>query len=154
MNGIHFSTISPLRDDVRTLMEQLNAHNLSHCPPEICHLATPEQLAGSDCTMIGAFSRERLCGMGAIRFMDSYGEITRMFVEEDFRRKGIAKQILDLLVQCAINRNLQSVKLETSVKFTNAVSFYAASGFTACAPFGDYVHAPHNSYMKKILRIT
>lgn len=151
MSEFVFQTISPLRDDVRVLMEKLNAHNLSHCPPEICHLATAEQLAGSDCLMIGAFNKEQLCGMGTIRFMDSYGEITRMYVDEQNRRKGIASQILHLLIQAAVKRNLKSIKLETSEKFTKAVRFYETAGFVRCAAFGEYVHAPHNAYMEKKL---
>jgi putative acetyltransferase len=134
-------------------MERLNAHNLSHCPPEICHLATAEQLAESDCLMIGAFTDEHLCGMGALKFFENYGEITRMFVEQPFRRKGIARQILDLLIQEAVKRNLESLKLETSEQFANAVRLYKSSGFVPCAPFGEYVHAPHNAYLEKTLRV-
>lgn len=132
-------------------MKKLNAHNLSRCPPEICHLATAEQLAESDCLMIGAFSEDHLCGMGTIRFMETYGEITRMYVDEQSRRKGIANQILHLLIQEAMKRNLKSIKLETSLRFANAVRFYESTGFIPCAPFGEYVHAPHHTYMEKNL---
>lgn len=152
MSDFVFQPISPLRDDVLVLVERLNAHNLSHCSPEICHLATANQLAESDCLMIGAFTGEHLCGMGAIKFMETYGEITRMFVEEPFRRNGIANQILDLLIKAAIERNLESIKLETSVRFENAVRLYKSTGFIPCAPFGEYVHAPFNTYLEKKLQ--
>ena len=151
MSDIVFRTISPIRDDVEGLMAKLNAHNLSYCPPEICHLATAGQLAEADCLMIGAFADEHLCGIGAIKFMGIYGEITRMFVEEQFRKIGIARQILDLLTQAANTRNLESIKLETSVRFTNAVRLYKSAGFVPCPPFGEYVHAPYNTYMEKRL---
>lgn len=152
MSDFVFRSISPLRGDVLALMERLNAHNLSHCAPEICHLATAEQLAVSDCLMIGAFADEHLCGMGALKFMETYGEITRMFVDEPFRRKGIASRILDLLVQAAIERNLTSIRLETSERFINAVRLYETTGFIQCGPFGAYVHAPYNTYMEKKLK--
>lgn len=151
MSDFLFRSISPLRGDVLALMERLNAHNLSHCAPEICHLATAEQLADSDCLMIGAFTDEHLCGMGALKFMETYGEITRMFVEEPFRKRGIASQLLDLLIQAAIKRNLRSIRLETSDRFINAVRLYEAAGFIRCDPFGAYVHAPYNTYMEKKL---
>jgi len=83
--------------------------------------------------------------------MENYGEITRMFVEEQYRRNGIAGQILRLLIQEAIKRDLKSVKLETSVSFTNAVHLYESTGFIPCAPFGEYVHTPHNTYMERKL---
>jgi len=151
MSDFIFQAISPLRDDVRILMERLNAHNLSHCPPEICHLATAEQLAKSDCLMIGAFNEENLCGMGTILFKNTYGEITRMYVDEQYRRMGIANRILHHMIQEAIKRNLRSIKLETSIRFTKAIRLYESNGFNLCAPFGQYVHAPYNTYMEKIL---
>jgi len=151
MKTITYLPISPFRDDVRDLMNQLNAHHLSHCSPEICHLTTAEEIANFDHLMVGAFSDEQLCGMGAIKFMADYGEITRMFVVDEFRGTGIAKQILDRLVEAAIERNLRSVKLETSLKFTRAVRLYQSYGFANCAPFSDYVHAPYNAYMEKQL---
>ena len=132
-------------------MQSLNAHNLSHCPPEICHLVTAEQLADADCLMIGAFNEGQLCGMGAIKFMENYGEITRMFVEEQYRRNGIANRILHLLTQVAIQRNLKSIKLETSVNFTSAVRLYESTGFVPCTYSPNGVHAPHNTYMEKKL---
>jgi len=151
MNDFHFQIILPLRDDVRALVEQLNTHHLSHCSPEICHLTSAEQLAHSDCTMIGAFNGDHLCGIGAIKYMGTYGEITRMFVEEPFRRKGLASRILDLLISHARERKLRCVKLETSESFVSAVRLYGARGFVPCQPFGEYVHAPFNSYMEKEL---
>ncbi len=153
MSIFNYRAISPLRDDVRNLMERLNAHNLSHCPPEICHLATAEHLAKSDCLMIGAFSGEHLCGMGTVKYFETYGEITRMFVEEQYRGMGIAKQIINLLIQATIERNLESIKLETSEQFANAVRLYKSAGFVPCAPFGEYVHAPHNTYLGKKLKV-
>jgi putative acetyltransferase len=151
MKAFVYQVISPLRDDVRALMDRLNKHNLSHCPPEICHLATPEQLATTDCIMFGAFIEGCLCGMGAIKFMTGYGEITRMFVADEFRGRGVAKEILGCLIQCAVDRGLASVKLETSTKFISAVRLYKASGFTLCPPFGEYVNSSHNTYMEKKL---
>lgn len=151
MKTIIYQPISPFRDDVRDLMNQLNRHHLSHCLLEVCHLTTAEEIANSDHLMIGAFSDEQLCGMGAVKFMADYGEITRMFVVDEFRGNGIAKRILDCLVESAVERKLQSVKLETSLKFTRAVRLYQSYGFAPCAPFGDYVNAPHNTYMEKKL---
>lgn len=153
MNKIIYQVISPFRADVRVLVDRLNAHHLSHCPPEICHLTTAEQLAETDYLMIGAFNDKILCGIGAIKFMKSYGEITRMFVDEQFRGHGIAKRILEFLLERAVERNLKSVKLETSEKFTSAVRLYKSYGFTPCAPFGEYVYAPHNTYMEKNLAV-
>ncbi len=151
MKAFVYQVILPLRDDVRALMDRLNKHNLSHCPLEICHLATSEQLAATDCIMIGAFIEGSLSGMGAIKFMSGYGEITRMFVADEFRGKGVAKEILGTLIQCAVERGLVSVKLETSRKFISAVRLYETSGFTLCPPFGEYVSSPHNTYMEKKL---
>lgn len=148
MDEITFKPVSPFQDDVQTMMARLDAHNLALCPPDICHLSTASELDASDCLMLGAFSKKSLCGIGAIKFFDNYGEVTRMFVDERFRHQGIARKLLDLLVEAARKRKLQSVKLETSEKFVNAVALYRSYGFVECAPFGEYVNKPFNRYMQ------
>ena len=149
MSKIQFQLVSPFRDDVLKLMDLLNAHNLSHCPPEICRLTTAQQLAEAE--MIGAFHDNELVGIGAIKYDTDYGEITRMYVVEQFRGRKISRGILDSLVSRAIKRQIFSLKLETSIKFKSAVQLYKNYGFTECAPFGKYVEAPYNTYMEMLI---
>jgi putative acetyltransferase len=152
INNLSYQPISPLREDVRYLIGLLNEHHLSHCPPEICHLAPAEQLAEQNCVMIGAFDQNKLCGMGTVKFFDDYAEITRMFVLDEYRGNRIAGTILNQLIELAKDRNLSDVKLETSDKFEAAVNLYYANGFEICGPFGEYLTKAQNMYMQKKLR--
>lgn len=149
--NIIYQPISPLREDVRYLITQLNQHHLSHCPPDVCHLAQAEQLVEMDCVMVGAFDESVLCGMGAVKFFDDYAKITRMFVLDEYRGNRIGNTILTKLIELVKERKLPVVKLETSEKFKAAVKLYRLNGFKVCVPFGEYVSSAQNLYMQKTI---
>ena len=115
----------------------------------------PEVLARDNCTVIGAYEttpdNSVLCGIGAVKIFTDYGEIKRMYVPEEFRGQGIAKLILNRLLEITIEQNIRCVKLETGAKFEPAVKLYEKNGFTVCEAFGDYEKNPCNLYLQKKL---
>ncbi len=148
-NQILIKEVSPGEKEVVSLFRLLDAHNRSHCPPEICHLTQPEELQEYDHVLVGAFSDNRLCGMGGLKFFADYAEVTRMYVREEYQGRKIGCAILKTLESIAKARGADALKLETSVKFEKAVNLYTKYGFKYCEPFGEYVHKAHNTYMEK-----
>ena len=144
--------VSPHDPEVYKLIERLNEHNLSHYPPEECHLDPPEVLAKDNCTMLGAFDGETICGIGAVKFFEDYGEIKRMFVPEEFRGRGIANKILLSLIDLVKEKEMPFVRLETGIKFKPAVSLYEKHGFKKCEPFGQYASEIHGTCMELPLK--
>lgn len=142
--------ISPTHDDARALFRLLDRHNTAHCPPGACHLTQPEELARIDAVLFGVYCDGVLCGMGAIKLIEDYAEVSRMFVMEGYRGRGLACRLLRRLEQEAAARDKLWLKLETSDRFEPACRLYLKQGFTLCEPFGAYVHATHqHTYMEK-----
>ena len=56
---------------------------------------------------------------------------------------------MDHLVGLARDRGYERVSLETGTMdaYAPARSLYAASGFVACSPFGDYEPSPNSAFM-------
>lgn len=148
---VEIREVSPADTEVRELFKLLDAHNMSHCPPEICHLTRPEELERADALLLGVYSDGILCGMGGLKFFENYAEVTRMFVKEAYRGNKIGVHLLKELESRALQRDMTALKLETSEKFKNAFRLYKKAGFRLCEPFGEYIDKPHNTYMEKKL---
>jgi len=57
------------------------------------------------------------------------GRIVRMSVAKDLRRRGIGRQMLERLIECARQAGYRRVALETTAAWVEAVGFYESFGF-------------------------
>jgi choline dehydrogenase len=72
----------------------------------------------------------RIVGVGAITpVAPGEGEVKRMSVARDARRRGIGTALLIALLADAKEREWRSVRLETTADWDDAVQFYRAFGF-------------------------
>lgn len=92
-----------------------------------------------------------LCGTGALKVKDGYGEIKSMFVAEDARGKGVANAILRQIEDQARADGLPALKLETGNVLHAAHRLYRRFGFEDCGAFGDYAEANSSIFMEKTL---
>jgi putative acetyltransferase len=76
-------------------------------------------------------------------------EIKRMFVEKEWRRKGLSKLILNDLEQWAIEKGFENAILETSIHFTTARQLYESSGYTIIPNYPPYQGLTESVCMKK-----
>jgi len=149
---VEIKQISPTNNEVQKLFMLLDTHNMTHVPLEACHLTQPSELEKVSSILFGIFDDKKLCGMGGLRFFGDYAEVTRMFVLEEHRGKGLATRLLDELENEAIRRKKSFLRLETSNRFENAYRLYLKHGFNLCEPFGEYAHATYqHSYMEKAI---
>ncbi len=88
------------------------------------------------------------CG-GLKLFGADYGEIKRMFVRPEFRRRGFAKAMLDRLAAHAQMHGISVLRLETGVHQREAIGLYERTGFRHIAPFGDYKEDPLSVFFEK-----
>jgi ribosomal protein S18 acetylase RimI-like enzyme len=70
-----------------------------------------------------------------------YGEITELFVEEKYRRQGVAKSLMEFLESMFISRKIKSFQLFTDEDNKTAQVFYEALG---------YKKSPELQYRKRI----
>ncbi|MFC7370600.1 GNAT family N-acetyltransferase [Fictibacillus iocasae] len=135
------------------ISEHLNGMSL-HSPPESIHALNLDGLKQPDITFWSVWDGEELAGCGALKELDaSHGEIKSMRTSSAFLRKGIARQLLQHILDEAKSRGYERVSLETgSMKaFEPARKLYASFGFQECAPFAQYSDDPNSVCMTKLL---
>ena len=92
---------------------------------------------------IAAWLDEVPVGCGAIRELDrSIGEIQRMYVHRDYRRRHYGRSILRYLEGEAKRLGYTRLQLETGNRQAAALALYETSGFRRIAPFGRHVDDP------------
>ena len=73
------------------------------------------------------------------RYNSETYEIKRIFVEESYRKNGIATEIMKKLELIAIQKNAKYLILETGVQLTSATELYKSLGFEVIENYGQYV---------------
>jgi putative acetyltransferase len=145
---------TPLQDDVRELIRQLNAYLLSLTPPEFCFHMTVEQMAEPATTLfVAREERGRAVGMGALRREgDGIGEVKRMYSLPDMRGRHIGSGILDRIVALARTEGMRRLVLETGDRHPEAWRLYESRGFTRCGPVLDYPDSKWSIFYEKLLQ--
>ena len=92
----------------------------------------------------------QLLGCGALQQLDAVcAEIKSMRTHPDHLRRGVARALLDHLIDEARARGYRQVFLETgsTTPFTPALTLYQNRGFIRCGPFSDYTDNGFNLFM-------
>lgn len=149
---------SPLTDDVRALVSELNAWALEHTPREFTHHMTVDQMAQPDTTVfIARDASGAAIALGALkRHGEGLAEVKRMFTRPNVRGGGLAGRIVSEVENLARQEGIARLALETGADagFEPAWRVYERAGFTRCGAFLDYpADSPHNLYYEKLLRV-
>ena len=111
---ISIAVESPLQDDVRALIAELNATLLELTPPEFVFHMTAEQMAEPDTTVFIAREAGQAVACGALkRHADGIGEVKRMYTRPSHRGRKIGAMIVDQVVALARREGLRRLVLET-----------------------------------------
>lgn len=144
---------SPLQDDVRALVQALNAFAFERTPKEYCHHMTVEQMAQPDTTLFVARDESgAVLGMGALRrHAGGVGEVKRMYVKTEAQGHGVGGAILAHIEQLAREEGLAQLVLETGSNFEAARRVYERGSFAGCGPVLDYAPSPWTAFYEKTL---
>lgn len=144
---------SPLQDEVRTLVAELNATLLELTPPEHCHHLTVEQMADADTTVFIARDGGLAVACGALkRHAGGVGEVKRMFTRPSHRGKKIGADIVSQIEALARKEGLKRLVLETGDSHQAAWTVYERAGFSRCGPVLDYPDVKWSVFYEKPLR--
>ncbi|MDB5226411.1 MAG: GCN5-related N-acetyltransferase [Bacteroidota bacterium] len=135
---ISLKQISPLEENAVAMIEKLNQYQVDLYGREYCTLESPEDLQKNNAFMIGAYIDEILAGIGAIKIVNDYAEIKRMYTHEDHRGKRIAEQIIKALEKYALHNGIHKILLETGNLHHAAMHFYKRCGYSETTAFGNY----------------
>lgn len=143
---------SPLHDDVRALVAQLNDHLLPLSPLEFQFKMTVEQMADSATTLfVARDAAGKAVGMGALKMHGpELGEVKRMFTLPEVRGQRVGRQLLERIVDLARERKLPVVMLETGTGegMAEAHRLYTRFGFTPRGPFLDYPDSEWSAFFE------
>ena len=148
---------SPAVDDVVALLETHLAFSRRASPPGHVHALDLDGLMTSDITFCAARCDGELLGVGAIRMLGHQrAEIKSMHTAVSARGRGVARQMLEHLMDVARHAGVSWLGLETGSmeEFLPARRLYTSAGFRECAPFGDYTVTPHSVCMSIDLSLT
>jgi putative acetyltransferase len=113
----------------------------ANTPDEGVHALGLTELERPDITFWTAWDADTLLGCGALKDLDgSAGEIKSMRTHPHHVRKGVARAILDRIIETARERGYRRLSLETGSgpTFDAAVALYEALGFRRGDAFAHY----------------
>ncbi|NQZ27235.1 MAG: GNAT family N-acetyltransferase [Colwellia sp.] len=137
---------------VIALLEEHHQDMLHHSPPESVHALDLAALSHADITFWAVWKNNELAGCGALKELDnSQGEIKSMRTAKSFLRQGVAKLLVEHMIDQASSRGYQKLSLETGTMeaFLPAKKLYRQLGFEICPPFADYQEDPYSTFMTK-----
>ena len=140
----------PRADDVRALLERHLAFAHEHTPVEHVHALDVGALVGPGIAFVSCRDDGRVLGVGALKRIDAtHAEIKSMHTAAEARGTGVARQVLDHLLDTARSWGVTRVSLETGTMdaFAPARGLYAAVGFVPCGPFADYPVSDTSAFM-------
>ncbi|MFY4775628.1 GNAT family N-acetyltransferase [Metabacillus sp. RGM 3146] len=138
--------------EVASLLEE-HLHSMTlHSPPESIHALNLDELKKPEITFWSAWEKEVLAGCGALKELNpEHGEIKSMRTSSSHLRRGVARRLLEHIMEEAKQRGYQRISLETGSMdaFEPARRLYASFGFQYCKPFSDYIEDPNSVFMSK-----
>ena len=143
---------SPLQDDVRGLIAELNTTLLALTPPEFCFHMSVEQMADADTTVFIARENGRAVACGALRrHGDGIGEVKRMYTLPEMQGRGIGGKIVAEIEALARREGISKLVLETGDRHPAAWKVYERAGFSRCGPVLDYPDSTWSVFYEKRL---
>jgi len=150
--AVSIAVESPLTDEVRLLIAELNAALLALTPPEHCYHMSVEQMADADTTVFIARDAGRAVACGALRrHGNGIGEVKRMYTRPEVQGRGIGGEILSAIETLARHEGITQLVLETGDRHPAAWRVYERGGFTRCGAVLDYPDSGFSVFYEKRL---
>ena len=150
--AVTVSVESPLQDEVRQLIGELNQALLALTPAEFCYHMTAEEMARPDTTVFIAREDGQAIACGALRRHDGgVGEVKRMYTRSNYQGRGIGGRILDAIEALARTENISRLVLETGDRHPAAWRVYERGGFARCGAVLDYPDTGYSVFYAKSL---
>ena len=139
---IAIDLVSSATDEVRILVDELEAVLAAEYPPEQRHGLSLDAIFKRHIKFFVARVDGAAAGCGGVAFFDGFAEVKRMYARERFRGTGVAAAVLTRLENEARAAGYAILRLETGTNQLAALHFYQREGFRPCPVFGDYAAMP------------
>jgi putative acetyltransferase len=153
--AVEIAIETPLQDDVRAMVAELNAYMMPLTPREFQFQLTVEQMADPALTLFVARGEDgRHVGMGALKQHDAeLGEVKRMYTTPAVRGQRVGARLLHRIEELARRKGLKRLVLETGEApgFEPAWRVYERSGYQTCGVVLDYPDSGYSRFYEKKL---
>lgn len=138
---------------VADLIERHFALMRSQSPAESCHVLPASDLANDDVTLLAVREGGTVLAIGGLRIQEREGELKSMHTAAEARGRGLARALLNALIDEARSLGVTRLSLETgsSDAFIASRALYASMGFEECPPFGAYKVDPLSVFMTRAI---
>jgi putative acetyltransferase len=147
---------TPLQQDVREMVAELNAHLIPLSPREYQFQMTVEQMAEPHTTVFVARNgKGGAVGMGSLKVHGpDLAEVKRFWTRPVVRGTGVGRQLLEKVIGLAREKGIPRLVLETggTQPFADTWRFYEAGGFKRCGAFLDYPDTEYSRFYDQFLR--
>lgn len=144
---------TPLQDDVRRLVAELNAFLKPQTPIAYQFQLTVEQMADPSLTLFVARDESgEAVGMGGLKdHGEGLGEVKRMFTSPQVRGQRVGAKLLQRIEALAHDKGLSRIVLETgeAPAFADAYRVYERAGFNRCGAVLDYPDSAFSRFYEK-----
>jgi putative acetyltransferase len=151
--GVTIAIETPLQDDIRELVADLNDYMIPLTPREFQFQLTVEQMAEPAVTLFVARDDEGAAvGMGALKEHEGgLGEVKRMYTLPEVRGQRVGARILYRIEELAREKGLSRLVLETGEApgFEPAWRVYERGGFQICGAVLDYPDSGWSRFYEK-----
>lgn len=136
--------------DAGTLIVELEAELAPLYPAESRHGYSVERLLAEKVHFFLMREDTIPVGCGGVQFMGrEYAEVKRMFVRPPYRGRGLARQMLEHLIDFTRSHGIPLLRLETGIHQEAAIRLYERMGFHLIPPFGDYREDPLSRFYER-----
>ena len=150
--AIEIAVETPLQDDIRALVAELNETLLELSPPEFCYHLTVEEMATPATTLFVARDDGAAVACGALhRHEGGIAEVKRMYTRPSHRGRKLGATIVELIEKLAREEGFELLVLETGDRHPAAWAVYERAGFGRCGPVLDYPDSQWSVFYRKDL---
>lgn len=155
MDQLTITTETPLQDDVRVMVRDLNETMIPLTPRQFQFQLTVEQMAEPSVTVFVARDASgRAVGMGSLKdHGDGVGEVKRMWTLPEVRGLRVGSALVGRIEALAREKGIRRLVLETgeALGFEAAYRVYERAGFSRCGAVLDYPDSGFSRFYEKIL---
>lgn len=157
--AVSIAVETPFQEEVKGLIEALDAHLMPLAPPEFNFGLDLEQMGTDDTTVFVARNADgKAVGIGAIKDIGQFGglhlgEIKRMYTDPTVRGQRVGSALLASIEARARELGIRRLVLETGVGegLAAAVRLYQNHGFAECGAVLDYPDSGYSRFFEKKL---
>lgn len=145
--SLHIARADLADPAVRAMVEYHQRDMVAISPPGTSFALDLSGLSGPEVTLLGSWEGSDLVGIGALKRLSAQSaELKSMRTHPDHLGKGIARSLLEALIETARAEGIAQLSLETGTSddFAPAIALYRRHGFAPGAAFSEYENGPHN----------